>query len=74
MQQVSTQFYFTQVERTIIEPERSVGTLPQKCDILESACENLERNNGRLDFAQLDTLSEEDLISLMDEMAKKLRL
>ncbi|XP_012222075.1 uncharacterized protein [Linepithema humile] len=74
MLQVSTQFYFTQSERTIIESEKSVGILPQKCDILESACESLERNNGRLDFAQLDNLSNEDLIPLMDEMAKKLSL
>lgn len=74
MLQVSTQFYFTQSERIIVEPEKSIGILSQKCDILESACESLERNNGRLDFAQLDNLSNEDLIPLMDEMAKKLSL
>lgn len=67
----STQFYFTQAER-IAEPERSVAALPQRCDILECACENLERYNGRLDFAQLESLSDEDLVSLVDEMRKKL--
>lgn len=72
MVEISTQFYFTQTERTIVESEKSVGTLPQKCDILESACESLERNNGRLDFAQLDNLSDEDLVPLINEMAKKL--
>ncbi|CAL1687201.1 unnamed protein product [Lasius platythorax] len=68
----STQFYFTQAERTIVEPEKSVAASPQRCDILESACESLERNNGRLDFAQLENLSYEDLIPVMDEMAGKL--
>ncbi|KYN27031.1 Uncharacterized protein C1orf43 like protein [Trachymyrmex cornetzi] len=67
----STQFYFTQTERTI-EPKRSVATVPQRCDILECACENLERNNGKLDFVQLDNLSDEDLVPLVDEMARKL--
>lgn len=68
----STQFYFTQTDRTIVESEKSVATLPQRCDILESACESLERNNGRLDFAQLENLSNEDLIPVVDEMAGKL--
>lgn len=68
----STQFYFTQAERTIVEPEKSVTASPQRYDILESACESLERNNGRLDFAQLENLSYEDLIPVMDEMAGKL--
>lgn len=68
----STQFYFTQAERTIIESEKSVTVSPQRCDILESACESLERNNGRLDFAQLENLSNEDLISVVNEMAGKL--
>lgn len=68
----STQFYFTQAERTFIESEKSVTVSPQRCDILESACESLERNNGRLDFAQLENLSNEDLIPMVDEMARKL--
>lgn len=67
----STQFYFTQTER-IIEPKRSAAALPQRCDILECACENLERNNGKLDLVQLESLSDEDLIPLVDEMKKKL--
>jgi len=67
----STQFYFTQTERTI-EPKRSVAAVPQRCDILECACENLERNNGKLDFFQLENLSDEDLVPLVDEMARKL--
>ncbi|XP_018350331.1 PREDICTED: uncharacterized protein LOC108753336 [Trachymyrmex septentrionalis] len=67
----STQFYFTQTERTI-EPKRSVAAVPQRCDILECACENLERNNGKLDFSQLENLSVEDLVPLVDEMARKL--
>ncbi|TGZ51523.1 uncharacterized protein [Temnothorax longispinosus] len=70
----STQFYFSQVER-VAEPEKSATVaLPQKCDILECACENLERNNGRLDFAQLESLSDEDLVPLVDEMREKLSL
>lgn len=68
----STQFYFTQAERTFVESEKSDTALPQRCDILESACENLERNNGRLDFAQLENLSNEDLIPTVNEMAGKL--
>ncbi|XP_072755231.1 uncharacterized protein [Anoplolepis gracilipes] len=68
----STQFYFTQAERTFIEPEKSVAVLPQRCDILESVCESLERNNGRLDFAQLENLSNEDLIPVVDEITGKL--
>lgn len=67
----STQFYFTQTER-IIESKRSVAAVPQRCDILECACENLERNNGKLDFSQLENLSDEDLVPLVDEMARKL--
>lgn len=70
----STQFYFTQTERTFVETSDTSVTLPQKCDILESACESLERNNGRLDFAQLENLSNEDLIPVVDEMAGKLSL
>ncbi|XP_012536252.1 uncharacterized protein LOC105836627 [Monomorium pharaonis] len=69
----STQFYFTQSER-LIEPTTANTILAQRCDILECACENLERNNGRLDFAQLENLSEEDLVPLVDEIAKKLSL
>ncbi|XP_011689012.1 PREDICTED: uncharacterized protein LOC105450729 [Wasmannia auropunctata] len=67
----STQFYFTQVE-TIVEPRRSTAAVPQRCDILECACENLERNNGRLDLTQLDNLPDEDLVPLVNEMARKL--
>lgn len=69
----STQFYFTQTEKTFVETsDTSIAALPQRCDILESACESLERNNGRLDFAQLENLSNEDLIAVVDEMAGKL--
>ncbi|XP_070166206.1 uncharacterized protein [Polyergus mexicanus] len=68
----STQFYFTQAERTVIESEKSITVSSQRCDILESACENLERNNGRLDFAQLENLSNEDLIPVVNEIAGKL--
>lgn len=69
----STQFYFTQAERTYVETsETSVAALPEKSDILESACESLERNNGRLDFTQLESLSSEDFILVVDEMAGKL--
>ncbi|XP_025072922.1 uncharacterized protein LOC105422324 isoform X2 [Pogonomyrmex barbatus] len=69
---LSTQFYFTQSER-IPELTRSEDIpLPQMQDILECSCENLERNNGRLDFTQLENLSNEDLVSLVDEMRKKL--
>ncbi|XP_019886077.2 uncharacterized protein LOC105275889 [Ooceraea biroi] len=68
----STQFFFTQVERPQVETENSVAALPQMCDILESVCENLERNNGRLDLAQFESLSNDDLISLADELAEKL--
>lgn len=67
----STQFYFTQAEITI-EPKNSSATLSQRCDILECACENLERNNGRLDFTQLENLPNEDLVSLVKDMARKL--
>ncbi|KYM96530.1 PREDICTED: uncharacterized protein LOC108779347 [Cyphomyrmex costatus] len=67
----STQFYFTQTERTI-EPQTSITGVSQKCDILECACENLERNNGKLDFIQLENLSDEDLVPLVDKMARKL--
>lgn len=67
----STQFYFTQVER-IAEPTRSAAALPQRCDILECVCENLERNNGKLDLAQLEGLSDEDLVPLVNEMGRKL--
>lgn len=67
----STQFYFTQAER-IIEPKKSAAAVPQRCDILECICENLERNNGRLDFTQLENLSDEDLVPLVDKMAGKL--
>lgn len=69
----STQFYFTQAERTIVETsETSIAALPQRSDILESACESLEKNNGRLDFAQLESLSSEDFILVVDEMTRKL--
>lgn len=71
----STQFYFTQVER-IVQPtatmEKSAAAPLQKCDILESLCEGLERNNGKFDFAQLESLSNGDLVLLIDELAKKL--
>jgi len=67
----STQFYFTQTER-VVEPQRSAATLPQRCDILECACENLERDNGKLDFAQFENLSDEDLVPLVNKMAGKL--
>ncbi|XP_011872262.1 PREDICTED: uncharacterized protein LOC105564480 [Vollenhovia emeryi] len=67
----STQFYFTQSER-MIEPSRPAAALPQRCDILECACESLERNNGRLDFAQLEGLADEDLVPLVNEMRRKL--
>lgn len=72
MLQASTQFYFTQVERPQVETERSTTALSQMCDILESIYENLERNNGRLDFAQFESLSSDDLVSLVDELAGKL--
>jgi len=74
MLQPSTQFYFTQVEQTRIETKNSVAIVPQMYDILESVCESLERNNGRLDFTQFESLSNDDLISLADELAKKLSL
>lgn len=67
----STQFYFTQVER-IAEPSKSAAALPQRCDILECVSENLERNNGKLDLAQLESLSDGDLVLLVDEMRRKL--
>lgn len=67
----STQFYFTQVER-VAEPRESAAALSQRCDILECACENLERNNGRLDLTQLESLSDEDLVLLVEEMKRKL--
>ncbi|XP_020290683.1 uncharacterized protein LOC109858110 isoform X2 [Pseudomyrmex gracilis] len=70
----STQFYFTQVERIIEKPKRPVDTVMQKCDILESVCENLERNNGRMNFAQLENLSSDDFVLLVDELTKKLSL
>lgn len=70
----STQFYFTQAERTFVETSNTSAALPQRCDILESACESLERNNGRLDFVQLENLSNEDLIPVVDEMAGKLSM
>lgn len=73
MLQPSTQFYFTQMEQTV-EPDRSVGALSQKCDILESLYESLERNNGRLDFAQLESLSDKDLVPFVDKLAEKLSL
>lgn len=46
----------------------------QKCDILEALCEGLEKYNGKFDFAQLESLSDEDLVPLVDELAKKLSL
>lgn len=67
----STQFYFTQTER-VAEPERPAVVVPQRSDILECACENLERNNGRLDFTQLESLIDEDLVPLVNEMERKL--
>lgn len=67
----STQFYFTQAER-IPEPTRAAIALPQRWDILECTCENLERNNGKIDFTQLENLPEEDLVALVNEMAGKL--
>ncbi|XP_032667984.1 uncharacterized protein LOC116842628 isoform X2 [Odontomachus brunneus] len=70
----STQFYFTQVERTvqpIVTAEKSATAPLQKCDILESLCESLERNNGKLDFAQLKNLPDEDIVPLVDELSKK---
>lgn len=67
----STQFYFTQAER-IVEPKKSTIAVPQRSDILECVCENLERNNGRLDFTHLENLSDEDLVPLVDKMAGKL--
>lgn len=73
-QSMSTQFYFTQAERIIEKPKRPVEAVMQKCDILESVCENLERNNGQMNFAQLENLSNDDLVLLVDELAKKLSL
>jgi len=74
MLQPSTQFYFTQVERTQVETKKSVAVVSQMHDILESVCECLERNNGRLDFAQFESLSNDDLISVANELAEKLSL
>lgn len=73
MLEPSTQFYFTQVERNT--PEKSViesALLSQKCDYLESIYENLERNNGRLDFEQLENMSTADFIPFMHELSEKL--
>ncbi|XP_014484733.1 PREDICTED: uncharacterized protein LOC106749598 [Dinoponera quadriceps] len=68
----STQFYFSQVERIIPTADAENIAPLQKYDILESLCESLERNNGKFDFAQLESLSDEDLVSLINELAKKL--
>lgn len=75
MLEPSTQFYFTQVERIVQSTaavEKSTAAPLQKYDILESLCEGLERNNGKIDFAQLENLPDEDLVPLVDELVRKL--
>ncbi|EFN80202.1 uncharacterized protein LOC105187075 [Harpegnathos saltator] len=71
----STQFYFTQAERIMPPAAAAEGsaTAPlQKCDILEFLSEGLEKNDGKFDFAQLNNLSDEDLVPLMEDLGKKL--
>ncbi|KAK2581626.1 hypothetical protein KPH14_002128 [Odynerus spinipes] len=66
----STQFFFTQIERSHNEEDLKQESL-QICDIIEVLYEGLERN-GKLDFVHIENLSNNELVQVFTDLGEKL--
>ncbi|KAG7204190.1 hypothetical protein KM043_002026 [Ampulex compressa] len=67
----STQFYFTQQEKNCPKLEVRRKSL-QLDDTIECLYESLEHDDGKLDFSQLEDLSSEDLLQIIQDLRKRL--
>lgn len=68
----STQFYFTQAERSNNKEDVKQASL-EICDIIEVLYEGLE-HNAQIDFTHLESISNNELVQVFIDLGKKLSI